>query len=164
MTASRSTVEDARISQTDNTGRNVRSGGGSGALGAGVLANMDLTGASGANAVMLSNSQLKGARIDQQRNEADTLQSLGGTALANSFNLGDYQGGLRVVDISGELRGNLLEQGREIAHVATGDAKGFVPNAPLTWGAIYRNGYVYSSDMNSGLWVVKVEQGGAVTP
>lgn len=78
--------------------------------------------------------------------------------------LGDYQGGLRVVDISGELRGNLLEQGREIAHVATGDAKGFVPNAPLTWGAIYRNGYVYSSDMNSGLWVVKVEQGGAVTP
>lgn len=92
VTASRSTVEDARISQTDNTGRNVRSGGGSGALGAGVLANMDLTGASGANAVMLSNSQLKGTRIDQQRNEADTLQSLGGTALANSFNLGDYQG------------------------------------------------------------------------
>ena len=33
--------------------------------------------------------------------------------------LGDYQGGLRVVDISGELRGDLLRQGREIAHVAT---------------------------------------------
>ena len=71
--------------------------------------------------------------------------------------LGDYQGGLRVVDISGELRGDLLQQGREIAHVATGDAQGKVPNAPLTWGAIYRNGYIYVPDMNSGLWVVKVE-------
>jgi len=32
-----------------------------------------------------------------------------------------------------------------------------VPNAPLTWGAIYRNGLVYVPDMNSGLWVVKVD-------
>jgi len=71
--------------------------------------------------------------------------------------LGDYQGGLRVVDISGELRGDLQQQGREIAHVATGDAQGKIPNAPLTWGAIYRNGNIYVPDMNSGLWVVKVE-------
>jgi hypothetical protein len=78
--------------------------------------------------------------------------------------LGDYQGGLRVLDVSGELRGNLLEQGREIAHLATGDPKGFVPNAPLTWGAIYRNGYIYANDMNSGLWVVKVERSGVGTP
>jgi hypothetical protein len=78
--------------------------------------------------------------------------------------MGDYQGGLRVLDVSGELRGNLLEQGREIAHVHTGDTKGNVPNAPLTWGAIYRNGYVYVPDMNSGLWVVKVEGGGKATP
>lgn len=78
--------------------------------------------------------------------------------------LGDYQGGLRVLDISGELRGNLLEQGREIAHVHTGDGKGHVPNAPLAWGAVYRNGYVYVPDMNSGLWVVKVDGGGKATP
>jgi hypothetical protein len=32
-----------------------------------------------------------------------------------------------------------------------------VPNAPLAWGAIYRNGNIYVPDMNSGLWVVKVE-------
>lgn len=71
--------------------------------------------------------------------------------------LGDYQGGLRVVDISGELRGDLLAQGREYAHVHTGDSTGHVPNAANAWGAIYRNGLVYVPDINSGLWVVKVE-------
>jgi hypothetical protein len=76
---------------------------------------------------------------------------------ADTLYLGDYQGGLRVVDVSGELRGDLQQQGREIAHVATGDGQGKVPNAPLTWGAIYRNGLVYVPDMNSGLWVVKVD-------
>jgi len=59
--------------------------------------------------------------------------------------------------VSGELRGDLQQQGREIAHVSTGDGQGKVPNAPLTWGAIYRNGLIYVPDMNSGLWVVKVE-------
>ena len=43
--------------------------------------------------------------------------------------LGDYQGGLRVLDISGELQGDLQRQGREIAHVVTGDGDGVVPNA-----------------------------------
>ncbi len=71
--------------------------------------------------------------------------------------MGDYQGGLRVVDVSGELRGDLQQQGREIAHVTTGDGQGYVPNAPLTWGVIYRNGLLYVPDMNSGLWIVKVD-------
>ncbi len=78
--------------------------------------------------------------------------------------LGDYQGGLRVLDISGELRGDLLRQGREIAHVATGDAQGVVPNAPNAWGALYRNGLVYVNDINSGLWIVKVEGKSELTP
>ena len=78
--------------------------------------------------------------------------------------LGDYQGGLRVLDISGELRGDLLRQGREIAHVVTGDKQGQVPNAANAWGAIYRDGYVYVPDINSGLWVVKVEAKSALTP
>lgn len=71
--------------------------------------------------------------------------------------LGDYQGGLRVLDISGELRGDLLRQGREIAHVVTGDDQGVRPNAPNTWGAIYRDGLIYAPDINSGLWIVRVE-------
>jgi hypothetical protein len=71
--------------------------------------------------------------------------------------LGDYQGGLRVLDISGELRGDLLRQGREMAHVVTGDGSGVVPNAAHAWGAIYRDGLIYVPDINSGLWIVKVE-------
>jgi len=78
--------------------------------------------------------------------------------------LGDYQGGLRVIDISGQLAGDLLLQGREIAHVATGDAKGSTPNAVNAWGAIYRDGYVYVPDMESGLWIVKVEAQSALVP
>ena len=71
--------------------------------------------------------------------------------------LGDYQGGLRVLDISGELRGDLLAQDREIAHVHTGDSRGLVPNAAMAWGAFYHNGMVWVNDVFSGLWVVKVE-------
>jgi hypothetical protein len=78
--------------------------------------------------------------------------------------LGDYQGGLRVLDISGELKGDLLRQGREIAHVHTGDKNGFTPNTANAWGAIYRNGYIYVPDMNSGLWIVKVESKSELTP
>lgn len=78
--------------------------------------------------------------------------------------MGDYQGGLRVLDISGELRGDLLRQGREVAHVHTGDKDGFTPNAANAWGAVYRNGYIYVPDMNSGLWIVKVESKNELIP
>jgi plastocyanin len=78
--------------------------------------------------------------------------------------LGDYQGGLRVLDVSGELRGDLQRQGREIAHVVTGDEGGVVPNAPNAWGAIYRNGLIYVPDINSGLWIVKVEPKSELVP
>ncbi len=78
--------------------------------------------------------------------------------------LGDYQGGLRVLDISGELRGDLQRQGREIAHVVTGDGQGVVPNAPNAWGAIYRNGLIYVPDINSGLWIVRVEPKSELVP
>ncbi|HUP90564.1 MAG TPA: Ig-like domain-containing protein [Longimicrobiales bacterium] len=72
--------------------------------------------------------------------------------------MGDYQGGLRVLDISGELMGDLLAQGREIAHVHTGDAQGFVPNASMAWGAFYHKGLVWVPDIFSGLWAIRVEQ------
>lgn len=78
--------------------------------------------------------------------------------------LGDYQGGLRVLDVSGELRGDLLAQDREIAHVYTGDSKGNFPNAAMAWGAIYRDGHVYVPDVFSGLWIVKVEPKNELTP
>jgi len=82
----------------------------------------------------------------------------------DSLFLGDYQGGLRVLDVSGELRGDLGRQGRLIGHVATGDKDGHIPNVPGAWGAIYRNGLIYVPDVNSGLWIVQIEPKRQLTP
>jgi hypothetical protein len=71
--------------------------------------------------------------------------------------MGDYQGGLRVLDVSGDLRGDLMAQDREIAHAITGDAQGYVPNAAMAWGAFYLNGNVFVNDVFSGLWVVHID-------
>lgn len=68
-----------------------------------------------------------------------------------------YEGGLRVVDVSGELMGSLAEQGREIAVFKAFDPSGFVANAPMTWGPQPYKGRVFFSDFNSGLWSVKLE-------
>lgn len=68
-----------------------------------------------------------------------------------------YNGGIRVIDISGELMGDLLAQGRQITFFMPGDPNGFVPNMPQTWGAQLHKGYLFYSDMHSGLWVSKVE-------
>ena len=70
--------------------------------------------------------------------------------------VGYYQAGLRVVDVSGELRGDLYRQGREIGYVIPMDDQTTVPNWPMTWGAQVYKGNVFTSDLNSGLWVVKV--------
>ena len=48
--------------------------------------------------------------------------------------LGNYQGGARAVDISGELKGDLLRQGREISWILTADARG-PSRAPRSPGA-----------------------------
>ena len=69
---------------------------------------------------------------------------------------GSYQGGLRVLDISGDLRGDLLAQGREMAWVATGDRRGNPPNATNAWGAFYVNGMIWVPDMASGLTAVQL--------
>ncbi len=68
-----------------------------------------------------------------------------------------YQGGLRVVDISGELLGDLYRQGREIAYFLPFDPDGFVPNAPFTWGPQPYKGNIFFSDYHSGLWAVRLE-------
>jgi hypothetical protein len=70
--------------------------------------------------------------------------------------LGDYAGGGRVIDISGELRGDLYAQSREIARLWTGDPGGFVPNITWTWGAQPVNGLIYYNDINSGIWIAKL--------
>mgnify|MGYP006272022775 CR=1 FL=1 len=69
-----------------------------------------------------------------------------------------YNAGLRVVDLSGDLKGNLYEQGREIAHYLPFDPNGRIPNAPMTWGPQPHKGYIFFSDWNSGLWSMKLKQ------
>ena len=70
--------------------------------------------------------------------------------------IGYYSGGARVVDVSGELRGNLYRQGREMARLWTGDAKGFRPNIPFAWGAQPHEGLIYFNDIHTGIWATKV--------
>jgi len=72
--------------------------------------------------------------------------------------VGFYNGGLRVVDVSGELMGNLYRQGREIARFLPFDPEGFVPNSPQVWGAQPHKGVIFFSDYNSGLWVVRLKE------
>jgi hypothetical protein len=71
--------------------------------------------------------------------------------------MGAYNAGFRAFDVSGELRGDLRAQGREIASIATSDPNGFIPNAPMTWGVVVKNGLAYVNDFNTGLFVVRME-------
>ena len=68
-----------------------------------------------------------------------------------------YNAGVRVIDISGDLMGNLFEQGREMAWIIPGDPNGYIPNAPFTWGAQPYKGHIFYSDWNSGLWAAKLK-------
>jgi hypothetical protein len=70
--------------------------------------------------------------------------------------IGYYSGGARVVDVSGELRGNLYRQGREVARLWTGDPKGFRPNIPFAWGAQPHEGLIYFNDLHTGIWATKL--------
>jgi hypothetical protein len=72
--------------------------------------------------------------------------------------VGYYQAGLRVLDISGELRGDLYAQGREIAVISTTDENTTTPNWPMAWGAQIHKGRIYSSDLNSGLWITELRE------
>jgi len=68
-----------------------------------------------------------------------------------------YQGGLRIVDISGELMGDIYSQGREIAFFLSSDPDGFMVNRPNVWGTMPYKDLIYFSDMNNGLWAIKLE-------
>jgi hypothetical protein len=76
--------------------------------------------------------------------------------------VGYYQAGLRVVDVSGELRGDLYRQGRELAVLKTGAEDSMVPNWGMTWGAQVHKGAIFTSDLNSGLWIARLRQGALV--
>jgi hypothetical protein len=71
--------------------------------------------------------------------------------------MGAYNAGFRAFDISGELRGDLRAQGREMVHVNTADMGGHIQNSAMTWGVVVRDGLAYVNDDNNGLWIIRME-------
>jgi hypothetical protein len=70
-----------------------------------------------------------------------------------------YQAGVRIVDVSGELRGDLWRQGREIGWFMTETTSGETPNAAMAWGPQPYKGSLFVSDLNSGLWALRLAAG-----
>jgi hypothetical protein len=79
--------------------------------------------------------------------------------LGDTLYMGAYNAGFRAFDMSGELRGDLKAQGREIGEFMPADKDGKNPNSPMTWGVVVnpKDGLAYVNDLNSGLWVVRIE-------
>ncbi len=71
--------------------------------------------------------------------------------------VGYYDAGLRVVDVSGDLLGDLYRQGREIARFFPESNDGFLANAAFTWGPQPHKGTIFLADFNSGLWAVRLK-------
>ncbi|HEX9708625.1 MAG TPA: hypothetical protein VGB42_01410, partial [Candidatus Thermoplasmatota archaeon] len=72
--------------------------------------------------------------------------------------LGAYDAGFRAFDISGELKGDLRAQQREMVHVNTADMEGIerARNEANTWGVVVKDGLAYVNDNYNGLWVIRM--------
>ncbi|NIR45727.1 MAG: hypothetical protein GWN99_15105 [Gemmatimonadetes bacterium] len=72
-----------------------------------------------------------------------------------------YSEGIRAIDVSGELLGELDQQGRQIARLLYDGLEDNVYSCPggsgtCTWAPQHHNGYVFVSDINSALWVLQL--------
>ncbi|HEV2148413.1 MAG TPA: hypothetical protein VGR37_13505 [Longimicrobiaceae bacterium] len=86
--------------------------------------------------------EVSGAGVSALKVQGDTLYA--------AF----HNGGLRALDVSGELRGEL--HGREVGVLPTADGRGYRPNLPFTLDVHPRGELVYASDLNSGLWIARL--------
>jgi hypothetical protein len=59
-----------------------------------------------------------------------------------------------------------MAQGRQMAHVYTGDMNGNTKNKAQTWGVVVnpKDGLAYVNDFFNGLWIVRVEPRPNVVP
>jgi hypothetical protein len=69
-----------------------------------------------------------------------------------------YNAGLRALDVSGELRGDLLEQGRELAAILTSDDQSRHPDSTFAMTPMLHKGLVFTADFNSGLWITRLHR------
>ena len=69
-----------------------------------------------------------------------------------------YSQGLRALDVTGQLLGELDRQGREIATL-TYDGSGACASGSgtCTWAPQLHEGHVWLSDMNSGIWALELD-------
>ena len=99
--------------------------------------------------------------MDEPRSVAWYEPEFGGVhniwVAGDTLYMGAYNGGFRAFDVSGELRGDLRAQNREIVHVNTADMNGKNQNTAMTWGVVVKDGLAYVNDMYNGLWIVKIE-------
>lgn len=67
-----------------------------------------------------------------------------------------YENGVHAVDVSGRLLGELDKQARQVAG-SQYDVGGvcFAASGTCTWAPQLHDGYVYVSDLNTGLWVLR---------
>ncbi len=79
-------------------------------------------------------------------------------AVQDTLYIGAYDAGFHVFDISGELQGDLLSQGREIAIAQHRGHERQQKNAAFKWGVVVnpKDGLAYVNDFNNGLWVIRV--------
>lgn len=71
-----------------------------------------------------------------------------------------YTQGLIAIDASGELMGELHRQGREVASIrydGTSGCRNQTGGGTCTWAPQLQDGHVFVSDMNSGLWALRLE-------
>jgi hypothetical protein len=67
-----------------------------------------------------------------------------------------YENGIQAVDVSGRLLGELEEQGRKVAGIQY-DVGGacIASSGACSWAPQLHDGFIYVSDLNSGLWVLR---------
>lgn len=67
-----------------------------------------------------------------------------------------YENGIHAVDVSGSLLGELDKQARQVASIQY-DVGGvcFAPSGTCSWAPQVHDGFIYVSDLNSGLWVLR---------
>jgi hypothetical protein len=108
--------------------------------------------------------------IEHPRSVAWYTPEMGGVhnvwQAGDTLYLGAYDAGFHVFDVSGELKGDLRAQQREMASLNTADMGGVVRNAAFDWGVVVnpKDGLAYVNDFNNGLWVVRVNPRRSRTP
>ena len=78
----------------------------------------------------------------------------------NTLYAGFSRGGVRLVDVSGELRGDIYRAGRQVGWFMTAAPEA----AAMAVSVVPFKGYVFVTDANSGLWVLQHQRTAQLTP